>query len=92
MWFPPIKQLFHPFFCISRHTLKTGMLKPVLGSILCEGKFLKAVSGDAFVQVQKNTGTCLRDKRMSRYRGNVITVGDSVAFFSKAGRRQEFLD
>jgi hypothetical protein len=92
MWFPPIKQLFHPIVRVSRHALKTGMFKPVLGSILCQGKFPKAVSGDAFVQVQKNTETCLRDERMSGYRRNVITVGNSVAFFSKAGRRQEFLD
>ena len=85
MWLPPIEQLFHPFVCISRHTLKTRVFEPVLGSVLCEGKFLKPVSGDVVVQVQKNTETRLHDERMSGCKGNVIAVGNGVAYFSKAG-------
>jgi len=52
MWFAPVKQPSHPFFCILRHTLKTGMLNPVFGSIFSERKVPQAVFGDVFVQVQ----------------------------------------
>jgi hypothetical protein len=52
VWFARIKQLFHPFFCIFRHTLKTGMLNPVLGSVFSERKICEAFSGDVLIQVQ----------------------------------------
>jgi hypothetical protein len=48
MWFPPIKDLFRHFVCVLRHTLDTGMFKPVLGSVCSERKFNQVVSGDFF--------------------------------------------
>ena len=52
MWLSLVQQLLRPFVCIFPHTLKTGMLEPVLGSIFSESKFPQAVLGDLFIQVQ----------------------------------------
>jgi hypothetical protein len=49
MLFPLVKELYHPFVCVFRHTLKTGMFEPVAGSILGKRKFPEAVSGGVFV-------------------------------------------
>jgi uncharacterized protein YqgQ len=91
MGFPPVKQLLHSFGHILRHTLKTGMFQPVLGSVPREREILQAVSGNIFVQVQKNTQTRLGEKGMSVCHGNVVT-GNGVVFFGQAVRSQELLD
>jgi hypothetical protein len=52
MWSARVKQLFHPFFCILRYAIETGMLEPVLGSVLSERKLRQAVFGDAVGEVK----------------------------------------
>jgi len=52
MWLPLVKELFHPFNRVLRHIFKTGMLKPMLGGIFSEWKFVQVVSGDVSIQVQ----------------------------------------
>jgi hypothetical protein len=48
MWFRPVKELFHPFDYMMRHTLKPGMLNPVLASVSSKWILHQAVVSDAF--------------------------------------------
>jgi hypothetical protein len=68
------------------------MIKPVLGGIFDEREFLQDVAGDVFIYVQQNTQTCLCDEGMGGCHGNMVTVGNCVAFFGETGRRQELSD
>jgi hypothetical protein len=52
MGFCPIEQLLHSFHYKLRHTLKTGMLEPVLGCVFSERKFHQTPASDVFVKVQ----------------------------------------
>jgi hypothetical protein len=65
MWSAFVKELFHPFNHVLRYTLNTGMLKPMLRSILGKWKFVQAVSGGASIDMQYNAQTCLGDEGMS---------------------------
>ena len=46
MWFRPINESFHPFNYILRHTLESGVLKPVLSSVSNEGMSLVTTTCD----------------------------------------------
>jgi hypothetical protein len=52
MWFPRVKQLFHPFVYGVRHNIKTGMLNPMHSGIFSERVLLQSISGDILIQVQ----------------------------------------
>jgi hypothetical protein len=53
MWFRLVKELLHPLNYILRHTLKTGMLKPVPASVSSERILHQTVFGDVFRQEQQ---------------------------------------
>ena len=92
MWFTRVKQLFQPILHILRHTLKPCMASPVVRRIFGERPFPMIVAGDGIViEVKQNAQAGLCGEGMSGCHGNVITAGNRVTCFIKAGGCQVFL-